>query len=275
MMNVTWIIQTNMGSASDIGQYVQAVKNSGANVIEVEHIPFSDEVPKIKVNGPIVVYGATSFISACSKDKILSKGIFGDSETLTYQNWAQHYNEMLLNSPDVVQLMTVGDFSEKAIKDDEELIFVRPQHDTKSLVGKVWTAKDFKQWCDVASTNVFAGVSKDTPIVVGKTFGIDAEWRLVVVDGEVVTASQYYKRGKLFKERGAPDEVIQFANDVIARWNPLPAYIIDICKSAGNCYIMEVQGFNSAGTYFCDMEKVARKLNDFLLKQHKELKIKL
>lgn len=260
-MKVTWIIQTNMGSQIDIQNYVQAVRDSGAEVLEVEHIPFSTDLPQINVTGPVVVYGAVSFISEIQKSGKWSLGIFGIPETFTYQAWAKNYNKMLLNSPDATELSTIGEFCLDT-RDEKEDIFVRPQHDTKSLVGRVYTAGEFKKWCVEASTGDFAGVDKNTPIVIGKPYGIEAEWRLFVVNNKVISASQYHQKGRLHKTFGAPEDVLAFAEKVIAKWNPCPVYILDLCRSAGNCYIVEVQGFNSAGHYACDIKAVAGAVNE-------------
>lgn len=43
-MKTTWVMQTNMGNQSDIKNYVDIVKETGAFVIEVNHIPFSQEL---------------------------------------------------------------------------------------------------------------------------------------------------------------------------------------------------------------------------------------
>lgn len=259
-MKPTWIIQTNMGSASDIQTYVQGVKDSGANVIEVEHIPFSEDLPDIHVTGPVVIYGAVSFVRAMQRSGLYPLGVFGDEETFTYEAWAEHYGEMLLNSPDNIELMTIEDFCFDA-RDPQEDIFVRPQHDTKSLVGKVWSAGEFKAWCLEARKGDYAGVTKDTPIVIAKPYGIEAEWRLFVADNKVVGASQYHKHGRLFKSPGAPQDVLDFAQKCIDKWNPAPVYTLDLCRSAGNCYIVEAQGFNSAGHYSCDIKAVAEAVN--------------
>ena len=264
-MQVTWIMSTNMGSSSDIESYVKAVKNTGARVIEVQHVPFSPDLPQAEATGPVVVYGAVSFIKAVQDSGKWPLSVFGTPETFTYEAWAEHYNEMLLNSPDSTQLTTIGEFCSDS-RDPEEDIFVRPQHDTKSLVGAVWRAGEFKAWCQTAQEGKFAGVDKDTPIVVATPYGIEAEWRLFVVDNKVISASQYHKRGRLYKAPGAPQDILDFAEKVIARWDPAPAYTLDLCKSAGNCYIVEAQGFNSAGHYAADIEKVARAVNEVALK---------
>jgi ATP-grasp domain, R2K clade family 3 len=259
-MKTTWIMETNMGSGSDIAAYVQGVRDSGADVIEVEHIPFSPDLPEAHVDGPVVVYGAVSFISAVQAAGAWSTGVFGTPETFTYEAWAKNYNEMLLNSPDGITLTTIGEFRNDT-RDPEEDIFVRPQHDTKSLVGSVNKAGEFKTWCIDVSKGGYAGLDKDTPIIVAQPYGIEAEWRLFVVDNKVVGASQYHKRGRLFKSPGAPQDVLDFAEKVIARWSPVPAYTLDLCRSGGNCYIVEAQGFNSAGHYAADIKTVAEAVN--------------
>ena len=259
-MKTTWIIQTNMGSGSDVGAYVQGVRDSGADVIEVEHIPFSIDLPNVHVDGPVVVYGAVSFISAVQKAGVWPTGVFGTPETFTYEAWAKNYNEMLLNSPDGVMLTTIGEFCNDS-RNPQEDIFVRPQHDTKSLVGAVQTAGEFKAWCIEACKGDFAGVDKNTPIVIAKPYGIEAEWRLFVVDHKVVSTSQYHKKGRLFKALGAPQDILDFADKAIARWSPVPAYTLDLSRSAGNCYIVEAQGFNSAGHYAADIKAVAQAVN--------------
>lgn len=264
-MTPTWIIQTNMGSQSDIQVYVDAAKKSGANVVEVEHKAFSDELPPVEVTGPVVVYGTVNFITEVQKQGVWPLGVFGTPDTFTYKAWAENYREMLLNSPDGIKMTTVGEFCSDN-RNPEEDIFVRPQHDTKSLVGAVWTAGDFKKWCIDAQKGDYAGINQDTPIIIAQPYGIEAEWRLFVADNKVVGASQYQKKGKLFKAPGAPQDILDFAKKVIERWNPAPVYTLDLCHSAGNCYIVEAQGFNSAGSYLCDLQPVVKAVNEVATK---------
>ncbi len=273
-MKTTWIMQTNMGESSDVYSYVQGVKDSGADVVEVTYLPFSPDLPYVEVSGPVVLYGMVSFIQKMQERNIYPLGVFGTPETFTYKAWAKNYNELLLNSPDSTHLTTIGDFSMNFRLPDDD-IFVRPQHDTKSLVGTVWTAKKFHDWCIVAKTGSYAGVDKDTPIVVGKPYGIEAEWRLFIVDGHIAGSSQYQKKGRLFKSPGAPEDVLSFAMKAIERWDPAPAYTLDICRSAGNCYIVEAQGFNSAGHYSANISEVARKVNSVAVKLWENNKSKL
>lgn len=271
-MQVTWVMDTNLGQQSDIRNYVNAVLASGAKVIEVNYIPFSQELPVFEVDGAVIFYGSVGFIQQVQKTGKWPTGIFSNHETFTYDAWAQNYNEMLLNSPDAAKTMLIKDFS-IINKDPDEYIFVRPQHDTKSIVGSVWTNKDFDKWCTIAKQGILAGVDENTPIVVAKPYGIEAEWRLFVVDNCIVASSQYQKNRKLYKKAGAPEEVIAFAEKAIKRWSPSVAYVLDICRTAGNLFIVEAQGFNSAGTYSSDILAIAQSVNSVAMRLYLESNI--
>jgi hypothetical protein len=270
IMKATWIIQTDMGQGSDIQNYVKAVKDSGANVIEVSYVPFSGELPSVNASGPVILHGAVEFIKKCYEKGQWLDGIFGDPDTFTYQSWSENYGSMLLNSPDATELMSLGEFTQKYSQyTPKQDLFIRPQHDTKSIVGRVWSAKEFYDWALDVQKGGYVGIDKNTPIVVGTPYGIEAEWRLFIVDNEIVSASQYHKKGRLFKQPGAPEDVLAFAKKVIEKHTPAKAYTLDICHSAGNCYIVEAQGFNSAGHYACDMQKVALAINEMVIKEWK------
>jgi hypothetical protein len=220
-----WIIQTNMGADSDIGDYVEAIRASGAEIIEVHVKPFSNELPDVQLDGPTVVYGAVGFVNDAQKSGRWSPGVFATPDVFTYDNWVRHYGDMLLNSSDSTERTTVGDFA-NSNRDGEDLVFVRPQHDTKSIVGEVLSVDSFRNWCQDACKGDYAGVDATTAIVVGQPHGIEAEWRLFMVDGEVVGASQYRKSGRLHRECGAPDLVLAFAKKAEARWSPASAYVL-------------------------------------------------
>lgn len=264
-------MMTNMGSSSDIGDYVADVRASGADVAEVSVIPLSGQLPEIEYDGPVVVYGAVSFVTAAEIDGRWCPGVFADPSVFTYENWAKHYNEMLLNSPDGTELTTIGAYGDRSGDKDTD-VFVRPQHDTKSLVGSVMTTAELTTWCKKVREGGYADLEASTPIVVCKPYAIEAEYRLFDVDGEIVSATQYKDRYKLKKVRGAPDSVLEFGRKAIERWNPVDAYVLDVCISAGNPYIVEAQGFNSAGHYAADIAAVASAVNEVAVRAWKAQK---
>lgn len=257
---VTWIMQTNMGSSSDVGDYVAAVRASGANVVEVEVVPFSKDLPDVSPEGAVVVYGAVNFVTTAQASGRWQPGVFAAPDIFTYKNWANHYGNLLLNSPDAVDCTTVGEFVQSRLPDEED-IFVRPQHDTKAIIGEVQTVGQFRIWCKSAASGEFAGVDAETKIIVGTPFGIEAEWRLFVVDGTIVGASEYRRAGRMSQRRGAPNEILAFGQSAIGLWTPASVYVLDVCLSGGTPYIVEAQGFNSAGHYATDLPPVIAAVN--------------
>ena len=258
--DVLWIMQTNLGSGSDIQDYVSAVKHSGASVAEVFVIPFSGDLPEVQHHGPVILYGSVSFVTRAHESRRWHPGAFSHPDTFTYEGWCEHYGDLLLNSPDSTIRMSVADFL-SCTRTDEEPIFVRPVRDAKEINGGVWTAGEFRDWCGLACQGVLAGVGPETRIIVGKPYGIEAEWRLFVAGGEIVGASQYRRSGVLSKTGGAPAEILEFGAMAAKLWNPAPIYVLDVCLSAGRPYIVEAQGFNSAGHYGADLNRVVEAAN--------------
>jgi hypothetical protein len=255
---VLWLVQTNMGSASDIAAWTDALDAEGIPWQGVEVAPFSGEVPEVDWVGPVVCYGSTSFVVACKESGRFLPGVWHDDERFSYGAWAENLGAMLLNSPDATRRTTIGEYAAAAVSDPGEPVFARPERDLKEFNGAVWAAGELRDWCAKIAAGGFEPLGPDTPMVVGTPFGIAEEWRLFVVDGEVVAASSYRRGGKLDKREGAPPEVLEFAAEAIACWQPAPVFTLDVCRSGDGLFVVEAQGFNSAGHYACDLRAVVR-----------------
>ena len=259
-VDVTWIIQTNFGPGSDVGAWADAVRAAGAHAREVHVVPFSGDLRDIESPGPTVVYGSGAFAAAARAAGRWSPGVFAGPEVFTYANWAERYGAMLLNSPDGAELTTVGAFALTA-RDPDEPVFVRPRRDAKTIAGGVRTAGEFRDWCARAVSGGFDGVGPETEIAVCRPYGIEAEWRLFVVDDVIRGVSEYSRAGRTSKVRGAPEAVLRFGRAAAAAWSPAPAYVLDVCLSAGNPYIVEAQDLHSAGHYAADLGPVVAAVN--------------
>ena len=137
-----------------------------------------------------------------------------------------------------------------------ESFFIRPCEDTKDFAGTVYTKEDFLSWredllqleeqCDFADNDMIASPVKE----------IFAEHRFFVVDRKIATYSQYKKGDKLFKSTEVNEEVIGFANEMIALWQPSRAFVIDIAETPEGLKVIEINNFNSAGFYAADVGKL-------------------
>ena len=123
-------------------------------------------------------------------------GVWHDPGRFCWRAWAANYGTKLLNSRGTCVVKTVAQAA-RLPGDPERLVFVRPDADTKAFTGTVMSRAELKAWAE----NVLAGglepLTGDTQIVIGQPFGIEREWRVFMVNGEPVAASQYHVRGEL------------------------------------------------------------------------------
>lgn len=95
-------------------------------------------------------------------------------------------------------------------------------------------------------------------MVVAATKEIGREWRLVVAGDGVIASSQYADQGSKSALPGCPDEVRAFAEAMLAevRWRPDPIFMMDVCESEGQLWLVELNGFSTSLLYHCDLEAV-------------------
>src|SRR5204863_2899343 len=97
-----------------------------------------------------------------------------------------------------------------------------------------------------------------TLVLVAEPRNVEREWRLVVAQGAVVAASQYFVRGDLNTAPGCPAEVRSFAERVLTQvaWRPDPLFMLDVCESEGALRVVELNSFSCSGLYDCDLAPV-------------------
>jgi hypothetical protein len=95
---------------------------------------------------------------------------------------------------------------------------------------------------------------------------LNREWRLVCSKGTVITGSRYKTAGMVDYRRELPDNVKEFAENVIAtEWQPDPIYVLDICSDHdGKLYLLEIGAFSVAGLYHCDFDLIVKAVEQII-----------
>lgn len=95
-------------------------------------------------------------------------------------------------------------------------------------------------------------------VLISEPRNVEREWRLIVAQGAVVAASQYFVRGDLNTAPGCPEDVRSFAERVLTAvpWQPDPLFMLDICESDGELRVVELNSFSCSGLYDCDLGPV-------------------
>lgn len=175
---------------------------------------------------------------------------FDNFECVKYYNYLGKYllNENYIMLP-YGEFRRQKDFLLQTLSQDGTL-FVRPSSGDKLFAGTLIKAETYD--LDVEKMG-FYDVPDESVCVVASPRNIQKEWRLVVVDKQVVAASLYKEIGLVKLREGCPEAVKAFGNEVANVWQPDPAFVLDICETKdGDLRLLELNSFSSSGLYVCD-----------------------
>jgi hypothetical protein len=250
MKNITWIIQTNL--TSEVHRWKMALEACGSAYRDVEIVPFSDDLPDVSyVTDFALAHGTTSMIKNAHK-----KGwtVFFNPENFRPSLWRLKYGRNFLNYDGYA--CKLGETSLMGLSDKDCMSFVRPNGDFKDFSGSV---VDIRGWTKFVQDVQSGGYPFDDQLEIfaAPAKNLFEEYRMFIVNGVVVSSSKYRLRTILDKKPGAPKEVVMFANNMAAIWNPERAYVMDVCKTdQGELKVLELNCFNASGVYAAPIEPI-------------------
>jgi len=252
-----WVVQENIRNEDHFGKLIEQLDIQKTPYQLVKVVPFVGDIePDINPEGLVFVSGAYS-MEKLARKKGWVPGYF--NQNLEYTNLLRHYGEHMLNSD-----AKIGTF-DKLIPPSYEF-FIRPVKDSKSFSGQVMNLAEFEEWRDkVIAVNEFKDshmtLRIDDKILVAPLKEIYVEYRFFVIDGKVITQSEY-KRGNYIKSNARVDQyVIDFAQKMVELWQPNRAFDLDIAETNQGLKVLEINAINAAGFYHCDMGKFVHAIN--------------
>jgi hypothetical protein len=209
----------------------------------------------------VLAYGTFPFARQVQLHRRWVPGAWCNPEKLDCIAYFARFGKFLLNQhyaimPGVEAIRQQDWLYEVFGKDDE--VFARPTGCNKVFTGRCIFRDDFPSALGPTrydpATLVVVAVPKD----------IEQEWRLVVADDEVIAASQYAEQGSKSVAPGCPGEVRDYAQTMLAevRWRPDPIFMLDVCQSAGQFWLVEVNGFSCSWLYQCDLSCVVARASE-------------
>ena len=257
-MSVTWVLQKNLINAVDFDALMRACRELGHEPVGARVVPFSDELPEIPDDRPVVFYGGARWTSLVAARGRWSPGVFWDDDAFKMTTYARAWGDAMLNHGwwGSVAQVAAGEAMLAPATD----YFVRPERDIKSFAGQVLTGAALRGWCE-RLVGVDTLIEEDTLILVAPTRAIEREWRLFIVDGEVVASTGYRESGRLAVTPGAPARVIDFAHELCAVHQPSRAFVMDVAASGGELKIIEANGLNSSGFYAASIPAIVERVS--------------
>ena len=255
-----WVIQNNMFSESNYRKLILALKRLGIPYAEVQILPEFDlllptdfdsrsytgtmeDIKEVVVDnsGPVMISGSFH-LAQIAKNRGWEPGSFLN-EHFEFPAWKLAYGVHLLNHDSLV-----ASFS--SIDPPWETFFIRPCEDSKIFDGTIITRDAFNSWRKDQLP------FQDDLVAASPTRKIFAEFRFFVVDGHVITSSQYKRGGVLFASSDVDPSAKHFVEEMICIWQPAPAFVIDIAQTEEGYKIVEINNINSAGFYEADVTRL-------------------
>lgn len=136
-------------------------------------------------------------------------------------------------------------------------LFLRPSSGYKTFTGLVLDRG--AEW-DMELNHLRYRIDPETLVVVAPVRTVDKEWRVVVVDGKVITAGQYRDRGIDVRVNDVPMVVTDFAQQVVGQsgYKPDFAWTLDVGETQRGLRVIEVGSFSCAGLYACDYDAIVK-----------------
>lgn len=259
---IQWVIQNNLTKIELRDDIKGACSAIGVDCIEVSVVPFSEELPDFPKVKRSIFYGSTTMMNNVYRDSRLSAGLFYNEETFTMEKYFANWGAHMLNFD-----AGITSFRELMSKEHapDQLLFIRPNDDSKSFSGEVVEFQRIETWYQnlIGFENV--KLDLDTKIVAGEPYNIKKEWRLWIVNKKVIASSQYKDGHSLKKVKDTPENVIAFAEARCQEYTPHDIFIMDICLCSDELFILECGCMNSAGFYAADINQILSAVTNYLI----------
>jgi len=263
-MTLHWVIQNNLHEEQGYDVLVETVKRFELPHTFVKVIPFSHELvsedPLPDPPGLKIVMGSISLGKAAEKLGWLP-GAFINSN-FHFREWRKHYGQHLLNDD-----ATICKFKDVKWDEDWGSFFIRPCLDDKSFSGQILSWKDYDSWrhkvVDLQEHDTsFYCLTPETEVCYGKPKEIYQECRFFVVDGRIVTGSQYKIGRRVISNEVVPPKLQELAQTMVDLWQPHRAFALDIADTPNGFKVIEIGCLNSCGFYAANVQKLVLALNE-------------
>lgn len=237
--------------------------------------PFQDAFTDISnQEEPVVLYGSHQMVRHIQQKYKFLPGGYGLTENLSAQfyytnlprDWMMNNDFIILpwreftQRKDSLHQIYGGEGDNKT-----DGIFVRPIAGTKTFAGGVIKWDD---WDDEINTlNQLSSVVPETLVLIAGMKDIQAEYRFVIGNKEVITGSQYRWDGKLDIRYDVMPEASKLAEKMAEHsWQPDIAYVADVALTKNGPKIVELNSFCCAGLYACNKYDIVEKISTIAVK---------
>lgn len=250
-----YIIQENTFREKNYDKLIDCMERFNLSH-EIVHVGADEEEIKFTTNRTdVFCFGALKLARLSKKYNWIPGALI--TENLDYNLYKNFYKQHLLNSDSTVYTFGTN------FNWSRDNLFIRPCLDSKAFTGKVWDKTEWLTFKEKALTIGHSIVlTNDTLIQVAEPKEIYKEYRFWIINGEIITSSQY-KLGNICIYDSFVDEcATEFCKSMLDIHLIEKAFTMDICATPNGYKIVECGSVSCAGFYECDMQKLIMSLED-------------
>lgn len=260
---VNWLLEKDVFE-ENLDDLKKAIEQQGHTFTTCGYEPFGskkDLGSYFKSADCVIFYGSLGF-GRQVKLEAWVPGVYCDLPKFECSYYYPRVRQFLLN--DRYFMLPFGDLANRRTKEfildtvgNNGAVFMRPDGGDKLFSGTVVTVDT---WDADMRLIGFYDPPPESIIVVAEPTNLKEEWRLVVADGVVAAGSQYKDAGKLAILSGFPNDVKEYADEIIRHWaGPERCYVMDIARTKfDELKLIEYNSFSCSGLYACDKGEIVR-----------------
>jgi hypothetical protein len=220
--------------------------------------------------GATVTYGSCNFMKFVTSSASWVPGHWCDWKLLECTSYMQKLNPRSIHHN--YAYLTFGELGEKYNQmydafHEKHCVFIRPNSNAKPFHGQCVHYANFKEWYD---THVNGWkIIPDMMCMISQPTEIDAEWRLFVHNGKVISGSMY-----------RPDwtaDYDPFINEYVEEslrtldFSPFPLFSVDVALTKHGVHaIIEYGSINCAGLYSARVEPIVEAVESEAIKEYED-----
>ena len=173
---------------------------------------------------------------------------------------SKYFGDNLLNFE--TEIRELGD---KLEWNDNEEKFIKPYQFAKLFTVNIFTQKKSENFVENTLSNPNTPlINENSLIQISPPREIIKEARLWIVGKEIVEAVYYKILKDIPFEESVESEAIDFAKEMIKKFNVAEAFVMDVCLTDIGWKIVEINCINSAGFFpNADIKKIFHSLNNY------------
>ncbi|AQW88898.1 hypothetical protein FDH34_gp547 [Serratia phage BF] len=271
MKKIKWLIQDTSRMYSAIEDEVTPLKALGFEVIPFGMIPFTDTMTGIDDLDPddfYIIRGGTKVVQLLDSGvpenispeliSTLRKGISYNQKMFDQAYYSSNLQLPLLNStPTILDLSNEKDlYASFSIPK-----FVKPSSDLKAFTAGIMEEGEVIKYF-IENHYHRTNYAEETALV-HDVVDIDAEYRFICLNGEVITGSMYRKNNQLVLSSEIPKIVLDTADEYALLYRPSEIYTMDLAETPNGIKIVEYNCWNGSGLYKMDTMKLFSTIHEY------------